>query len=140
MDRTEYDLLMTHRRRFPFVILLLLAAGSLGACGHPAERKLQGRWQGERIETNDPAELSAVTGWVKGTSFLFKGEQLIVEIPAESPRSGKFEVLAYREGKVTVGVHRQDGMVDKVDLILDDERLLRWQLSGGRAIWMRRSP
>ena len=131
---------MTSRSHSPFVILLAIGVSTMGGCGHPAERKLQGRWQGERIETTDSAELSAATGWVKGTSFLFKGEHMTVEIPAESPRTGKFEVLAYRDGKVTVGVERNDGLVDRVELMLDDDRLIRWQLPGGRAIWMRRSP
>jgi hypothetical protein len=121
------------------VFLLSLGSIALGGCGHPAERKLQGRWFGDRIETQDSSELSAATGWVKGTSFLFKGEQLTVEIPAEAPRSGKFEVLAYRDGRVTVGVQRQDATTDKIELKLDDERSMRWLLSEGRAIVMQRA-
>lgn len=120
-------------------VLLTLSAIVLAGCGHPAERKLQGRWYGERIESIDSNDLSAATGWVKGTSFLFKGSDMTVEIPAEGSLTGKFEVLAFRDGKITVGVHRQDGATDKVELRLDDERSLRWMLSQGRSITMRRA-
>jgi hypothetical protein len=121
------------------VVLLSLSAIALSGCGHPAERKLQGRWYGERIESVDADDLSAATGWVKGTSFLFKGGEMTVEIPAEGARTGKFEVLAFRDGRVTVGVQRQDGMTDKVDLKLEDERSMRWLLPQGRTILMRRA-
>lgn len=120
------------------IVLLSLSAVATG-CGHPAERKLQGRWYGDRIESTSADDLSAATGWVKGTSFLFKGEQMTVEIPAEGSRSGKFAVLAFRDGKMTVGVQREDGMSDKVELKLDDERSMRWLLPGGRSILMRRA-
>jgi hypothetical protein len=121
------------------VVLLSISAIALSGCGHPAERKLQGRWYGERIESIDADDLSAATGWVKGTSFLFKGSELTVEIPAEGARTGKFEVLAFRDGKMTVGVQRQDGSTDRVELKLDDERSMRWSLSQGRSIIMRRA-
>ena len=121
------------------VVLLALSSIAFGGCGHPAERKLQGRWYGERIESVDADDLSAATGWVKGPSFLFKSGEMTVEIPAEGARTGKFEVLAFRDGKVTVGVQRQDGMTDKVELKLEDERSMRWLLPQGRTILMRRA-
>ena len=121
------------------LLLLALSATTLVGCGHPAERKLRGRWYGDRIESVDAVDLSAATGWVKGTSFLFKGSEMTVEIPAEGARTGKFEVLAFRDGKITVGVHRQDGATDRVELKLDDERSMRWLLPQGRAVVMRRA-
>lgn len=130
---------MLFPRSIKVVLLVTLGVASLGGCGHPAQRKLQGRWFGERIESLASDDLSAATGWVKGTSFLFKGEQMTVEIPAEAPRSGKFEVLAYRDGKITVSVQRQDGINDRVNLKLDDDRSMRWLLPEGRAIVMRRA-
>jgi hypothetical protein len=121
------------------VIGLSFSAVALSGCGNSPESRLQGRWNGSRIDSVDTDDLSAATGWVKGTAFLFRGEQMTVEIPAEPPRSGKFEVLSYRDGKATIGVKRQDGGTDKVELKLDDERSLRWMLSEQRAIVMQRA-
>lgn len=111
----------------------------VGGCGHPAERKLQGRWYGESISPGYTEELSAATGWVKGTAFAFHDQTMTVEIPAESPRSGKYEILAFREGKVTIDVRRPDGTADRVRLRLDDDRTLYWELDEGRAIKMRKA-
>lgn len=108
----------------------------LGGCGHPAERKLQGRWYGESISPAYTDELSAATGWVKGTSFAFNDQMMTVEIPAESPKSGKYEIVAYREGKVTLDVRRPDGSTDRVRLRLDDDRTMYWEFAEGRAIKM----
>ncbi|HEY5955692.1 MAG TPA: hypothetical protein VIV60_04025, partial [Polyangiaceae bacterium] len=97
-----------------------------------------GRWYGEQIESVAPEDLSAATGWVKGTSFVFKGETLTIEIPAEAPRSGRFEVLAQSSAKITLAVHRPDGATDELNLKLDGERSMRWLLPEGRSIVMGR--
>lgn len=120
------------------IVVSALSAITLGGCGHPAERKLQGRWYGEGISPGYTEELSAATGWIKGTSFAFNDQKMTVEIPAESPRSGKYQIVAYREGKVTMDVQRTDGITDRLQLRLEDERTLYWLLSEGRAIKMRK--
>jgi hypothetical protein len=121
------------------IVMAVISVMLMGGCGHPAERKLQGRWYGESISPAYTEELSAATGWVKGTAFAFNDRTMTVEIPAESPRSGKYEILAYREGKVTVDVRRPDGTADRVRLRLDDDRTLYWELEEGRAIKMRKA-
>lgn len=121
------------------LVMAAICTAFVGGCGHPAERKLQGRWYGESISPGYTEELSAATGWVKGTAFAFQDRTMTVEIPAESPRSGKYEILAFREGKVTMDVRRPDGTTDRVRLRLDDDRTLYWELDEGRAIKMRKA-
>lgn len=116
------------------LVLSLLLVG----CGHPAERKLEGRWRGRSVQNFAMVELAAATGWACSTTFEFADHRLTVTIPAEDPKSGPFEVLSYHDGKVALGVKRTDGSVDRLNLILDDTRSMRWQLDDKRTVTMQR--
>ncbi len=122
----------------------LLALGSaalmllVSACGHPAERRLEGRWRGESVQKFAIEELAAATGWARATTFDFRKKNLTVAIPAEDPRSGTFEIASFRDGRVALAVTRADGTQDRLDLILDDERSMRWVLDRERTITMQR--
>jgi len=129
----------------PLVIgRLLVSLGGVGiclgiaGCGHPVERKLEGRWVGDAVENFDDKDVAVATGWAKGTSFEFSGSNLTVAIPAEEPRSGSFKVAAVRENDIEVAVRRKDGQSDKLRVKLDSEHSLRWVLTDERAIVMRR--
>lgn len=122
-----------------FSLGLCIAVTALTACGHPVERRLQGRWLGESVDGFDGAALAGVTGWARGTSFDFVDEKLTVAIPAEDPRSGTFSVQSYRDSKTVLAVKRADGQTDRVELRLDDEQSMRWLLPEGRSIIMRRA-
>jgi hypothetical protein len=117
---------------------LLLAVVGAG-CGHPVQRKLEGRWIGEGVENFDDEAMAPATGWAKGTSLEFAGSTLTVAIPAEEPRSGAYKVVSVNKQDVKLAVARPDGAKDTLALKLDDERSLRWQLGGGRTVLMRRS-
>ncbi len=117
--------------------LVVLAA--LSACGHPIERRLQGRWIGETIENVDPTFLAAATGWAKGTSFEFTGERLTVIIPAEEPRIGTYSVASVRDDRIMLQAKRADGTLDPVDLRLQDEHSLQWMLPNGASLRLRKS-
>ncbi len=114
--------------------VLLFATG----CGHPAERAIQGRWLGESVENFDDDEMAAASGWAKGTSFEFSGSTLTVAIPAEEPRTGTYRIAATDERNVRLAVLSSDGEQEELELILDDERNLRWILGEGRALVMHR--
>jgi hypothetical protein len=129
---------MTWRVLKPAVAGVLLAVVGAG-CGHPVQRKLEGRWIGEGVENFDDAAMAAATGWAKGTSLEFAGATLTVAIPAEEPRSGSYKVVSVNKQDVNLAVTRPDGAKDTLKLKLDDERSLRWQLSGGRSVLMRRA-
>lgn len=116
-------------------ILLLLG---LPACGHPVQRKLEGRWLGDSVENFDTGDLAAITGWVRGVTFEFSGSNLTVAVPAEEARTGKYKVTSANESGVSLAVQRPDGKTDKVALKLDDERSIRWMVGEGRAVVLRR--
>jgi len=126
------------RRLGTSLLLAGVAAASVGCGGHPVQRKLSGRWLGERIENVDGEALAAATGWVKGTSLEFADSTLTVAVPAEEPRSGPYRVVRVHERDVRLAVTRKDGTVDQLALKLDDERSLRWVIGDGRAIVLRR--
>jgi len=114
--------------------IMLLAS----ACGHPAERRLEGRWRGDSVQKFAIEELAAATGWARATTFDFHDKKLTVAIPAEDPRTGTFEIASFRDGRVALAVTRPDGTRDRLDLILDDERSMRWVLDRERTITMQR--
>jgi hypothetical protein len=118
------------------LVLVVLAGGA--GCGHPVKRKLEGRWLGDSVENFDDEHVAAATGWVKGVSFEFSGSILTVAIPAKEPRSGTYEVAKVRESDVELAVQRPDKQTDRTRFILDDEHNIRWSLSDGRAVVLRR--
>lgn len=116
-------------------LLMLAAVG----CGHPTQRKLQGRWIGESIDNVPQEMLAAATGWVKGTSFEFAGDQLTVTIPAEEARTGTYTISSVHDGRILLQAKRFDGTVDPVELRLHDEHSLQWSLPSGVAVRFRKS-
>src|SRR5688500_13622065 len=90
------------RRLFsrPSLGIALLAALGVTACGHPVQKKLEGRWLGDGVENFDDEAVATATGWARGASMEFAGSSLTVTIPAEEPRSGKYKVVSVHEGDV----------------------------------------
>jgi hypothetical protein len=117
---------------------LLLLAFAIAGCGHPVQKKLEGRWLGDSVENFDDDVVASATGWAKGASMEFAGSSVTVTIPAEEPRSGKYKVVSVHEGDIELAIQRRDGAVDKVRFKLDDERSMRWVLDDGRAVVLRR--
>lgn len=126
------------RSRVSVVGLLMVLVGMTAGCGHPVQKKLEGRWLGDAVENFDDDAVASATGWAKGASMEFAGSTVTVTIPAEEPRSGKYKVVSVHEGDVELSIQRRDGAVDKVRFKLDDERSMRWVLDDGRAVVLRR--
>jgi len=127
----------TRRLLSSLSMAFLLAAGVTG-CGHPVQKKLEGRWLGDGVENFDDDAVASATGWAKGASMEFAGSSVTVTIPAEEPRSGKYKVVSVHDSDVELSIQRKDGAVDRVRFKLDDERSMRWMLDDGRAVVMRR--
>ncbi len=133
-------------------VLLLVVVG--GGCGHPIQRKLEGRWIGEGVENFDDRVAAPATGWAKGTSFEFAGSMLTIAIPAEEPRTGQYKVVSVHQNDVALAIIPKDAPKaalakgepsddqapepHKLRLKLDDERSMRWMLGDGRAVLLRR--
>jgi hypothetical protein len=118
-------------------VLLVWVAGVSVGCGHPMQRKLEGRWLGDAVENFDDADVAAATGWAKGLSMEFSGSTITVAIAAEEPRSGKYEVARVHKNDVHLAVKRKEGTVDRVRFKFDDERTLRWMVGERHAVVMR---
>lgn len=117
---------------------LLIGAFGLAGCSKPADGKLEGRWYGESVENVEQEDIAVTTGWARGTSMEFAGHTLTVSVPAEEPKSAKFEVAQMEGKKVTLRIKRPDGEVDEAKFWIDGERTMRWDIGDGRAIVMRR--
>lgn len=116
--------------------LLALALGT--GCAHPAERALEGRWRGTSVENFDDADLAAATGWARGTELRFAGKRLTISVPAEEPRTGSYRLAAIEDRRVTLEVLSADGEQSELELIVDDEKSLRWVLGEGRTVLLER--
>ncbi len=119
------------------ILSVFLGVALLG-CGHPLERKLEGRWLGQSVENFDDRDMAAATGWAKGLLFEFAGPSLTVSIPAEEPRTGRYHVASVHHNDVRLTVERKDQKPDTVVLKLDDEQSLRWMLGEGRSVVLRK--
>jgi hypothetical protein len=119
-------------------LVLLSLAAAAPACGHPVKRQLEGRWFGESVENFDQRELPAATGWARGVSFEFAGENLTVSVPAEEPRTAPYQVASVQRNDVRLSVQRSTGEKESVRFRLDDERSIRWMLDEHHAVVLRR--
>lgn len=117
-------------------IVLLGVLGASG-CGHPIQRTLQGRWMGESVENFDDDLVAAANGWARGASLEFAGDELTVAIPAEEPRTARYDVVGVHQKNVRLAVLGQ-GRREDLRLILDDDSSLRWMLDENRSVVMRR--
>jgi hypothetical protein len=122
----------------PKALLFLLLAATASACGHPVKRQLEGRWFGDSVENFEQRELPAVTGWARGVSFEFAGDNLTVSVPAEEPRTAPYRIASVQRNDVRLAVTRSTGENDAVRIRLDDERSMRWMLDDHHAIVLRR--
>src|SRR5688572_22359798 len=61
------------RRHRSSITGLLLLVGAIGGCGHPMQKKLEGRWLGDSVENFDDDVVASATGWAKGASMEFAG-------------------------------------------------------------------
>ncbi len=130
-------------RNSNFAALIPLAAAALfvtsaAGCSNGASAKLEGRWVGDSVVNFSSQDVPMATGWALGTTFEFAGEQMRVQIPAESARSGTFEVVELNGDELTLEVERQDGLVDTAKFRVDGEQLT-WLLGGDRELVMRRT-
>lgn len=113
----------------PCVLLALVTA-----CGHPAERALQGQWLGSSVENFDPSNVAAATGWARGTSMEFSGRRLKVTLPAQTPKVGVYELASIEDRTVRLNVLSSEGESSELELIVDDEQTLRWVMGEGRTM------
>lgn len=120
--------------RAALLLLLLLPL----ACAHPAERAIEGRWRGTSVENFDEGQVAAATGWARGTELSFRGHRVTVAVPAEEPRTGSYTLESIDERRVTLSVLGPDGERSSLQVIVDDETTLRWVLSEGRTVLMKR--
>jgi len=129
--------LLLARARAPWTALLLLVPG-LAGCDETPKERLSGRWVGERIEQFDPSHADRALGWVQGTFFEFKGSQVTVGIPAESPRTGTYKIARASEDDLNLVFHRPQGIYDEVAMRFEGEDQLRWMFPDGRSIILRK--
>jgi len=125
--------------RVGVALLVAVACGLVAACGHPVQKKLEGRWLGDAVENFNDSDVAAATGWAKGASMEFAGSTVTVSIPAEEPRSGKYKIVKVHDTNVELAISHDDSKLDKMQVSLDDERSMRWMLGNGRAVVMRRA-
>lgn len=124
--------------RWKLLGLLLTLSNVLGACAHPAERALEGKWHGDGVENFALEEMAAATAWARGTSFEFDGPRLTVAVPAEEPRHGTYRLAAIEDRTVKLTVLDGSGEQSELELIVDDKESLRWVLGEGRALVLKR--
>lgn len=129
---------MVRDHRFLRFLLGAALFSLLCSCSHPAERALEGRWNGQSVENFDKEAIAGATAWARGTSFEFRGERLKVTVPAQKARTGIYRLTAIEDRQVTISVLDSDGEEDQLDLIVDDAESLRWVLEEGRTLVMKR--
>jgi hypothetical protein len=119
-------------------VALLLQLPFVVGCKSTPKDRLQGRWVGESLENFASAQATRALGWVRGTSFEFRGNKVTVTVPAESPRQGTFSVTQQDADTLRVAFVRPQGSRDDVELQFVEPDLVRWNLGDGRSIRLRK--
>ena len=124
------------RARVKTALALALSLPAAAGCDKSPRDKLQGRWLGESIENVPVSQVQKATGWVKGTQIEFNGAKVTVTIPAETPRTGTYQVTRKEGDTLLVSFHREEGGRDEAEMALVGEGTLKWRIGEGREIVM----
>lgn len=120
------------------VTISLSALSALGCAKGPSDR-LQGKWIGESIDNIPPEQEAKASGFVKRTSFEFRGDQLTVNVPAEDARSGTYKVERASGNRLTLHVYRPGAAEpDETTLTFVGENTLKWDIGNERSIKLAR--
>ena len=120
---------------FALATLVPFATG----CSKSPKDKLQGKWVGEKVDNVPIDQEARATGWVKGTTFEFKGDKVVVTIPAEEPRTGTYSVSSLNANKLNVAFTRANGDVDEASFTLAGEgKVIKWDIGNERTITLAR--
>ena len=130
---------MVNLSRSLTILLAVPALVLLGGCARGPKDRLQGRWVGMTIDNIPRDQESRAMGWVKGTSFEFKGSKVTVVVPAEEPRTGEFKVTRTVGSKVTVEIKRPSGEADEATFVLADEHSIKWDIGNERQITLEKA-
>lgn len=120
---------------FALATLVPFATG----CSKSPKDKLQGKWVGEKVDNVPLDQEARATGWVKGTTFEFKGDKVIVTIPAEEPRTGTYSVSSVTANKLNVAFTRANGDIDEATFTLGAEgKRIKWDIGNERTVTLAR--
>lgn len=129
---------LQYHRRWGRAAALVVWCASLSACANSVDSRLSGRWLGMEMESLDGSVSAARAGWAKGTSLTFSGSTLTVALPGETPRRGVYQVLSEDDGQLELAIAGHDGHVDRTELTIETDRLLRWRLTNVHTLLMHR--
>lgn len=122
-------------RALLLVVPLMMVAG----CAKSPRDKLQGEWDGVRVENCPPSEAGHASAWVKGAAFAFNGNKVRVTIPAESPQDGTFKIAKATPDGVVLSFLRDDGSnYGEAEMRFVGDKELRWKIGDGREVVMQK--
>jgi hypothetical protein len=124
------------RVRQVFVLPLFMV--SVFGCEKSPRDKLEGKWVGEGVAQVHATQMGRADEWVKQTHVEFSGSNVTVAIPAEEPRSGTFKVAKAEGNDLDVVFKRKAGGEDRTKITLLEEDRLKWTLSNGVELTMKK--
>lgn len=126
---------MPRLRLVTFVWICLCWASG---CSRAYGSNLDGVWLGDSVENFEEQHLAVAAGWIKGTALTFRRGELTIKISERGERVAPYRVVKADARALTVAVLEEDGEPSVMRLSLDSEDTLRWHLSEGRSLVLRR--
>lgn len=118
---------MRARHALFFALVLPAATG----CEKTTKDRLEGRWLGEAVDNAPAAQAAQIAGWAKGTAIEFAGSKATITIPAESPRTGSYQITRDDGQSLLLAFSRAEGGKDEAAFRFVGEDQLRWSLPEG---------
>jgi hypothetical protein len=116
------------------ILVALTSLAALSGCSKGPQERLQGKWVGETIDNIPPEQEARATGWVKHTSFEFRGEKVTVGLPAGESRTGTYKIERATGNRLTLQVDRGSGEPDSTTLTFVGENAIKWDIGNERTV------
>lgn len=116
---------------------LAVSCVSVAGCRGASPAQLEGRWLGQSFESLDGSVSAGQAGWAKGASLTFSGSRVSVQVPGQALRHGRYDVLSDVDGELQLAIVGHDGHVDRAELTLETNELLRWHLTSVHTLVLR---
>jgi hypothetical protein len=120
------------RARGAALILALMMASGLVACGRSGAPRLEGHWKGTRADGVSSEAQAAANAFATQTEIDVKGDLITVVTPKDH-QAGKYKVVREDKSQIVI-VTDKDGPDDAQTFTFVDDKTMKWTVLEGKTI------
>ena len=117
------------------LVLVGLAASLLVACRHPAS-KIEGHWQGQKVDGIAPTAQLSGDAFAQGTEIIAQGNQIAIQTPAGRNPAATF--IVDKEDPTTLVLHTDRDNSTETFTFNEKADVMIWKVDAQRSITFRK--